>query len=199
MIEQLLAFSRLEAGLGAVDLAAFDLAELAAQVAGSARAAHGPDLNLQLDVEPKLPPVWADPGRIAQVIENLLTNAVKFTPPGGFIRVVLRRREREVEVRVIDRGIGISAAALPRIFDRFYQADGSSTRRYGGMGLGLAIVREILAAHGREIQVESQLGVGTTFHFTLPLAVEPTDEIANSLWNDAAARPVGGDAEGAKS
>jgi signal transduction histidine kinase len=198
MIEQLLSFSRLEAGLSAVDLAAFDLAELTAQVAGSARAAHGPDLNLQLDVEPKLPPVWADPGRIAQVIENLLTNAVKFTPPGGFIRVVLRRREREVEVRVIDRGIGISAAALPRIFDRFYQADGSSTRRYGGMGLGLAIVREILAAHGREIQVESQLGVGTTFHFTLPLAVEPTDEIANSLWNDAAARPAG-DAGGAKS
>jgi signal transduction histidine kinase len=171
MIEQLLGFSRLEAGgLGRLDCAAFDLGEVTAQVVGSVRAGHAPEPNLRLDVEPALPRVWADPGRISQVIENLVTNAVKFTPPGGEIRVSLRRRSEDVEVSVADRGIGIPPAARPKIFERFYQADASSTRRYGGMGLGLAIVREILAAHRREIEVVSELGAGTTFRFTLPLA-----------------------------
>jgi signal transduction histidine kinase len=182
MIDQLLAFSRLdvpdalgsnEAGAGRLELAAFDLGELAAQVVGSVRAGNGAARDLRLEVpagEGGLPPVWGDPGRIAQVLENLVTNAVKFTQPGGEIRVRLSRRGEEAEVAVADRGIGIPAAARAKIFERFYQADTSSTRAYGGMGLGLAIVRELLAAHGREIQVESEEGKGTTFRFTLPLA-----------------------------
>jgi len=182
MIDQLLAFSRLdvpdalgsnEAGAGRLERTAFDLAELAAQVVGSVRAGNGAARDLRLEVpagEGGLPPVWGDPGRIAQVLENLVTNAVKFTPPGGEIRVRLSRRGEEAEVAVADRGIGIPAAARAKIFERFYQADTSSTRAYGGMGLGLAIVRELLAAHGREIHVESEEGKGTTFRFTLPLA-----------------------------
>jgi len=185
MIEQLLAFSRLdvpeatEAGAARLELAAFDLAEVAAQVVGSVRAGHGGALDLRLEapsgeaaLQPlqPLPPVWGDPLGIAQVLENLVTNAVKFTPPGGEIRVRLSRRGEEVEVAVADRGIGIPAAARAKIFERFYQVDASSTRAYGGMGLGLAIVREILAAHQREIRVESEEGRGTTFRFTLPLA-----------------------------
>jgi signal transduction histidine kinase len=171
MIEQLLGFSRLEAGVGKLELAAFDLGEVAAQVVGSVRAGHGPELDLRLEAPAGLPVVRGDAGRIAQVLENLVTNAVKFTPAGGEIRVRVRRRgEEEVEVAVADRGIGIPAAAQPRIFDRFYQVDGSSTRAYGGMGLGLAIVREILDAHGRDIQVESEEGQGTTFRFSLPCA-----------------------------
>jgi len=182
MIDQLLAFSRLdapealgsnEAGGPRLDLAAFDLAEVAAQVVGSVRAGHAAARDLRLEVptgDGGLPPVWGDPGRIAQVLENLVTNAVKFSAPGGEIRVRLSRRGEEVEVAVADRGIGIPAAARAKIFERFYQADTSSTRAYGGMGLGLAIVREILAAHGREIRVESEEGKGTTFRFTLPLA-----------------------------
>jgi signal transduction histidine kinase len=79
----------------------------------------------------------------------------------------------EAEVTVADRGIGIPPVAQPKIFERFYQVDTSSTRRYGGMGLGLAIVREILTAHGREIEVESEVGLGTTFRFTLALAALP--------------------------
>jgi signal transduction histidine kinase len=182
MIDQLLAFSRLDApdALGSNDAggarfepAAFDLAEVAAQVVGSVRAGSGAARDLRLEVPPGeggLPPVWGDPGRIAQVLENLVTNAVKFTPAGGEIRVRLSRCGEEAEVAVADRGIGIPAAARARIFERFYQVDTSSTRAYGGMGLGLAIVREILAAHGREIRVESEEGKGTTFRFTLPLA-----------------------------
>jgi signal transduction histidine kinase len=182
MIDQLLAFSRLdvpdalgsnEAGGARLERTAFDLAELAAQVVGSVRAGSGAARDLRLEVpagEGGLPPVWGDPGRIAQVLENLVTNAVKFTPPGGEIRVRLSRRGEEAEVAVADRGIGIPPAARAKIFERFYQADTSSTRAYGGMGLGLAIVRELLAAHGREIQVESEEGKGTTFRFTLPLA-----------------------------
>ena len=182
MIDQLLAFSRFDVpdalGSNKTDVArlepeAFDLAEVAAQVVGSVRAGDGAARDLRLEApagEDGLPPVWGDPGRIAQVLENLVTNAVKFTPAGGEIRVRLGRRGEEAEVEVADRGIGIPAAARARIFERFYQADASSTRAYGGMGLGLAIVREILAAHGREIGVESEEGKGTTFRFTLPLA-----------------------------
>jgi signal transduction histidine kinase len=187
MIDQLLAFSRLdapealganEAGGARLERTAFDLAEVAAQVVGSVRAGHGAARDLRLEVpsgDGGLPPVWGDPVRIAQVLENLVTNAVKFSAPGGEVRVRLSRRGEEVEVAVADRGIGIPAAARPKIFERFYQADASSTRAYGGMGLGLAIVREILAAHGREIRVESEEGKGTTFRFTLPLAGIGTD------------------------
>jgi signal transduction histidine kinase len=182
MIDQLLAFSRLdvpdalgsnEAGGARLELAAFDLAEVAAQVVGSVRAGNGAARDLRLEAPSGgdgLPPVWGDPGRIAQVLENLVTNAVKFTAAGGEIRVRLSRCGEEAEVAVADRGIGIPAAARARIFERFYQVDTSSTRAYGGMGLGLAIVREILVAHGREIRVESEEGKGTTFRFTLPLA-----------------------------
>jgi signal transduction histidine kinase len=182
MIDQLLAFSRLdvpdalgsnEAGGARLERTAFDLAEVAAQVVGSVRAGNGAARDLRLEAPSDgdgLPPVWGDPGRIAQVLENLVTNAVKFTSAGGEIRVRLSRCGEEAEVAVADRGIGIPAAARARIFERFYQVDTSSTRAYGGMGLGLAIVREILAAHGREIRVESEEGKGTTFRFTLPLA-----------------------------
>jgi signal transduction histidine kinase len=187
MIEQLLGFSRLEAGAARLDLGAFDLAEAAAQVVNSLCAGHGPELNLRLEAQPGLPPVWGDAGRISQVLENLVTNAVKFTPPGAEIRVRLRRDGGEAEVAVADRGIGIPPAAQSKIFDRFYQVDTSSTRRYGGMGLGLAIVREILAAHQREIRVESQVDVGTTFRFTLPFAAAGAPTVAAA---PAAATPA---------
>ena len=206
MIEQLLAFSRLdvpeatEAGAARLELAAFDLAEVAAQVVGSVRAGHGAALDLRLEApsgDAALPPVWGDPGRIAQVLENLVTNAVKFTPAGGAIRVRLSRRGEEVEVAVADRGIGIPAAAKAKLFERFFQVDASSTRAYGGMGLGLAIVREILAAHRREIRVESEEGKGTIFRFTLPLAAASAG--AGAAVDGRAREHPGGDRAGAGS
>ena len=170
LIEQLLSYSRLQAGAAQFVFAPFDLTEVGRQLVATLRAAHGARLNLEIEAPADLPPVLGDSSAIGQVIENLLSNAIKFTPPGGEIRLRLRRRESEVEVEVADRGIGIPRRALDLIFDRFFQVDSSSTRAYGGVGLGLAIVREILRAHGRTIAVESTEGAGTTFRFALAAA-----------------------------
>jgi CheY-like chemotaxis protein len=118
----------------------------------------------------ELPPVDADGARIAQVIENLVTNAVKFTPTGGRIAVTLARDGDEVVVEVADTGIGIPRQEQQRIFERFYQVESTSTRKYGGIGLGLAIVRQILDAHGCAIEVDSEPGRGAAFRFRLPVA-----------------------------
>ncbi len=172
MIEQLLSFSRLESGRVRLETAAFDLAELIGQSAKGLRAARGAELALAVDLEGNLPLVWGDASRISQVLDNLLTNAVKFSPPGRLVTVSARRFGDDVQVAVADHGIGIAPGDLPKVFDRFFQADTSSTRKYGGMGLGLSIVREILQAHGRDIAVESLPGQGSTFRFSLPIAAE---------------------------
>jgi signal transduction histidine kinase/DNA-binding response OmpR family regulator len=170
MIDQLLSFSRMAAGAGQLERTAFDLRPLVDQVVGNLRVGGHAGLDLQVEAAADLPPVEADAGRIQQVLHNLIGNAAKFTPSDGRIRVGLHRVEGGVEVEVSDTGIGIPADSLERIFERFYQVDGSSTRRFGGMGLGLAIVRELLDAHGVAIRVESQVGHGTTFRFVLPSA-----------------------------
>ena len=112
------------------------------------------------------------------MVENLLTNAIKFTPEGGRVEVHAREIESGVEIRVSDTGIGIAPEARDRIFDRFFQIDASARRRFGGIGLGLAIVREILERHHSEIQLESEVGAGTTFRFVLPDAAERTGLVA---------------------
>jgi signal transduction histidine kinase len=112
--------------------------------------------------------IMADEERIGQVLDNLLSNAVKFNQPHGQVMLRLQEQDSEVQVEVEDTGIGISAEKLARIFERFYQADGGTTRRYGGMGLGLSICREIIEAHGGRIWGESEVGQGSRFMFTLP-------------------------------
>ena len=112
--------------------------------------------------------ILADKDRINQVLNNLIGNAIKFSPDGGTVRVLLREAEGQVQVAVSDNGIGMPADQIHRIFDRFYQVDGSSRRRFGGTGLGLAIVKRILEAHDGAIWVESELEKGSTFYFTLP-------------------------------
>src|SRR5207244_2006208 len=114
--------------------------------------------------------VLGDPGRLQQVFWNLLVNAVKFTPEGGRVEVRVERGEGEWRVQVKDTGQGISASALPHLFDRFWRADGSSTREHGGLGLGLAIVRHLLELHGGSVEAESAgLGKGATFTVRLPM------------------------------
>ena len=114
--------------------------------------------------------VTGDANRLQQVLWNLLTNAVKFTPRGGRVDVVLRPKGPNVEVCVKDTGQGIAPEFLPYVFDRFRQADASSTRRHGGLGLGLSIVKQLVELHGGEVAVESEgLGRGATFTVTLPL------------------------------
>ncbi len=117
--------------------------------------------------------VAADPGQLRQVVFNLLDNALKFTPPDGTMTLAAAGDAGVVRMTVADTGIGISADQLPNIYDRFYQADGSLTRRYSGIGLGLAIAREIVLAHGGEITVASTPNAGTTFTLRLPAWVAP--------------------------
>jgi len=186
MIDQLLSYSRIESGRLEVDLRAFDLEPAARLVLEAVQAALGRDHQLLFLAPLDLPEVYGDPSRIAQVLENLLTNAVKFSPIGSAVELHLRLLAEGVEVAVEDHGIGISAEAQEKIFDRFYQVDASSKRQYGGMGLGLAIVKEILELHHSKIEVESRPGEGATFRFELPIAAERTTFVPTA----AAARIV---------
>jgi signal transduction histidine kinase len=151
--------------LGEVHMA--DLARLALQGCEVTAAAAG--IHLRLDAEAELPALMADRDRINQVFDNLLANAIKFSPTGGTITIRLRRQGAAVLASVADTGIGIPREQLHRVFERFYQVDGSATRRFGGAGVGLAIVKRIVEAHGGRIWVESELGKGSTFTFTLPI------------------------------
>lgn len=127
-------------------------------------------IAIRCDFAPNVPPVRADPDRMAQVLENLLSNAIKFSPDGGQITVRIWPEDGLVYTAVSDTGIGIPPDKLARIFERFYQVDGSTTRRFGGAGLGLTLCKQIIEAHGGQIYVESELGKGTTFWFTLMAA-----------------------------
>ncbi|MBU0703592.1 MAG: GAF domain-containing protein, partial [Chloroflexi bacterium] len=126
-------------------------------------------LSLTTQVIPNLPLVRGDPVHLRRVLDNLLGNALKFTPAGGHIGVRLKRDSDNLVLAVEDSGVGIPADQLDRIFDRFYQVDGSMSRRYGGTGLGLALVKEIVEAHGGKIGVESEVGEGSVFTVTLPV------------------------------
>ena len=128
------------------------------------------NISLHLDVPPELPEISGDSDRLELVFENLLDNAIKFSPDGGEVRLGLEEASDHVLVSVNDQGIGIPKDQLEQVFERFYQVDGSATRRFEGVGLGLAIAKQIVQAHGGKIWVESQLGERSVFYFTLPKA-----------------------------
>ncbi len=169
MIEELVGYSNLEGDRISLELRPFDLVPVA-RASVDALVASGSGHDVLLDCSAGLDPVFGDPDRIAQVFENLLTNAVKFTPDDGRITIQLEPDGKSVVVEVSDTGIGIEARDQRKVFDRFFQVDASTTRRYGGMGLGLAIVKEIVDRHGGEIEIESEPGRGTTFRFSIPFA-----------------------------
>jgi signal transduction histidine kinase len=149
-----------------VDVA--DVVQQAVQSFQPQAAAKG--LTVEAELAGALPPVDADRQRVGQVLRNLLRNAVAYTPAGGKVTVSARQVGEEVEVAVRDTGVGIAPEHLPYIFERFYRADRSRTRSTGGAGLGLTIVKELVEAHGGHVRVESQVGAGSTFTFTLPVA-----------------------------
>jgi signal transduction histidine kinase len=126
--------------------------------------------SLRLAIASPLPLVYADDQRIRQVMTNLLSNAVKFSPAEGVMTVGARVQEGAVVTWVADEGAGIPVEAIPKLFERFFRVDNEETRHIGGAGLGLALVKEIVEAHGGRVWVESTLGQGSTFFFTLPLA-----------------------------
>jgi GAF domain-containing protein len=128
------------------------------------------DIKVVDEIPDSLPPVMADRQRLSQVFDNLLGNALKFSNPGDTVTVRMFEDEMTIRTEVEDTGIGINPEKLARIFDRFYQVDGTTTRRFGGTGLGLAITRQIVEAHGGQVGVESEPEQGSLFYFTLPKA-----------------------------
>ena len=169
LINDLLDVSRMESGrfniekepMSLVDVvhdAVMELDNLAAERA----------IEIREDVPAQLPEVEADPKRMKQVVINLLSNAIKFSDEGGRITVSARAKAEEVLIRIADQGSGVPEEAIPHLFQRFYQVDGSSTRSSGGSGLGLYISGQIVEAHGGHIWAESRLGEGSTFSFTAP-------------------------------
>jgi PAS domain S-box-containing protein len=137
-------------------------------------AAEAKNIHLSVTLDPAVDRVRGDPSRLHQVMWNLLTNALKFTPAGGQIRVTLERADGYAEISVHDTGIGIPISFLPHVFDRFRQADASTTRPYGGLGLGLSIVKHLVELHGGSVRARSPgEGQGSTFIVSLPLAHLP--------------------------
>jgi len=165
LIQDLLDMSRAEAGRFAVDarpVAACDLLRDALRTLGPLAEDKG--VVIETEWDEALPDVQVDPERIAQVVSNIVGNAIKFTPTGGNIRVSAAARPDVIEVAVADTGPGVAASHLPHVFDRYWQ----SSRRNRGAGLGLPIAKAIIEAHGGRIWVESAEGKGATFFFTLP-------------------------------
>jgi signal transduction histidine kinase len=117
--------------------------------------------------------VLGDEQRLGQVFDNLLSNALKFSEPGSTVTMRMCEEGELIRTEVEDQGIGIPADKLTRIFERFYQVDGSTTRRFGGTGLGLAIAKQIVESHGGEIGVQSVQNKGSCFYFTIPKAPPP--------------------------
>jgi signal transduction histidine kinase len=172
LIKDLVDISRIEAGHLRVECEPEPLAYLVQSVVEqfeAAAAAAGVLLTCST-VEVTHVSVSVDHGRFVQLLSNLISNAIKFTPPGGSVFVEAESRGRYARVSVGDSGIGISAHELPHVFERFWQAD---HHRRAGAGLGLAIAKGIVKAHGGRIAVESKEGVGSTFFFTIPI-VQPT-------------------------
>lgn len=171
LIEQLLELSHLESGDVPLLREEVPLAPLVSEVLSEidvSRSEHG--VAVQSHVPADLPPVQADRERVHQVLFNLLDNAVRFTPTGGAVTVSAERHDGSVEVRVADTGVGIAPEHLPRLFERFYRVDSARSREDGGTGIGLAIARSVVEAHGGHIHAESEMGNGSVFTFDLPVA-----------------------------
>ncbi len=172
LVDDLLFIAQVEAGRLSISPALFELEPLLREAADSARpSAERKNVAVALEVEPGTT-VSGDPSRMAQVVDNLVSNAVKFTPEGGRVSITATDRAGRVRIEVRDTGIGIPQSELPLLFNRFFRASTAQERELPGTGLGLAISQSIAEAHGTHIDVTSELGAGTTFGFELPRALE---------------------------
>jgi signal transduction histidine kinase/ActR/RegA family two-component response regulator len=173
LVDDLLDVSRVITGKMRLDVRAVDLPAVVATALDAVRpAAEAKGIRLQSVLDPRAGPITGDPDRLQQVVWNLLSNAVKFTPKGGRVQVHLQRINSHVEIVVSDTGQGIAPDLLPVIFERFRQADSSSTRAHTGLGLGLALVRHLVELHGGGVEAQSAgEGRGATFVVKLPLTI----------------------------
>lgn len=173
LIEDLLDMSRIIAGKLRLDVQRVELQDvIKAAIASVRQSADAKDIRLQVVLDPLVGSVRGDPSRLQQCFWNLLANAIKFTPKGGKVQVSLERVNSHIEVCVSDDGQGISPEFLPYVFERFRQADATTTRRHGGLGLGLSIVKNLVELHGGSIRARSAgEGQGATFCIELPVIV----------------------------
>jgi signal transduction histidine kinase len=175
LIEDLISFSLTSKGEFTLRLAPMDVRQTCqSQVNKATQSAEQANLTLKLIIPPRLPMAKADEEKIAWVINQLLENAIKFTPAKGQITISANKENEFIRVAVTDTGIGIPKEKIPEIFEPFHQLDGTSTRRYGGTGLGLALVRQIIEAHGSIIRVYSRVGQGSRLEFLLPCSEAST-------------------------
>jgi K+-sensing histidine kinase KdpD len=171
IVNNLLDLSRLEQKRLRLDYAATDIGQLIPKIIEAMQPQIRSDLQVVNDFPAQSLVANVDAKRIEQVLRNLLTNAIKYSPDGGTITIKGRQEQQELFIQVSDQGLGISTAQQEKIFERFYRVENEATRDISGVGLGLAISREIVEAHGGRIGVESEVGVGSTFHFTLPIGI----------------------------
>jgi heavy metal sensor kinase len=170
IVESLLAISRLDAGEAQMERIRFDLAQLISPTVEQMRLlAEDRSISLGCETTGEVM-IEGDRARIKQVIVNLVDNAIKYTPEGGVVKVIVEIENRHAVLRVEDNGAGIPADALPHLFERFYRVDKARSRQMGGVGLGLAIVKSIVTAHGGQVMVDSAEGKGSRFRVDLPMA-----------------------------
>lgn len=192
IIEDLLDMSAIISGKVRLDVGKVDVATLVRTAIDTARpTADAKHIRLQPEIEPAAGvELSGDPHRLQQVLWNLLSNAIKFTPRNGQVRLVVRRTDGQLEICVSDTGEGIAPEFLPFVFDRFRQADATTTRKHGGLGLGLSIVKQLVELHGGTVRVESEgRGHGATFLISLPLAGVPPEAVASAGRRDAGELP----------
>ena len=172
IVEDILDVSRLVSGKMRLDVQSVDLAAVIAAALETCKpAADAKDIRLVRLLDPLAGPVNGDPARLQQCFWNLISNSIKFSPRGARVQVVLQRVNSHVEIAVSDTGQGIKPEFLPHVFERFRQEDGTTSRRAGGLGLGLSIVKSLVELHGGSIVAKSEgEGRGATFTISLPLA-----------------------------
>lgn len=171
LTSDLMTLSQIEVNAREFTFLPHSVKDLLGQATDSIRAlTEKKQIHVQVEAVPENLEVECDPGAIHQIMNNLLDNAAKYTPEGGQISVGARHIGSEVEFYVRDTGIGITSEHIPRLFERFYRVDKARSRALGGTGLGLAIVKHLVLAHHGHVRVESQVGVGSTFYFRIPIA-----------------------------
>ncbi|MBI2938909.1 MAG: HAMP domain-containing histidine kinase [Chloroflexi bacterium] len=178
MIGELVDASRIQAQRVAIQPQTVNLGEQVGHLLATSLAPLLGDRPVQVDVAPDVPPVWADPTRVDQIVTNLLTNAARFSPPTTEITVDVGRADDQVRLSVTDRGPGIPPEALPHLFTRFYQVPEPGGGHHPGLGLGLYIVKGLAELQGGSVGVQSEVGRGSTFTVTLPVAPEAQRQAA---------------------
>jgi len=193
LIEDLLDTARIISGKMKLEVRPVELTDIVAAAFDTVRsAADSKSIALAFDADSARFPIMGDAARLQQVVWNLLSNAVKFTPEGGRVHLALKRKDAFVQIEVEDTGKGIDSDLLPYVFDRFKQGDSSASRRFGGLGLGLSLVRQLIELHGGSVKVESDGdGRGARFTVTLPTRMTPPVTLPDTLRGTASPRRQG--------